>query len=198
MATKQREREVLAMIREVVDALGEGSYIGTAFEGVFDLAEQNIEYDAAFSFPAQIKIAENRAATAEHLQKTNNILLQENAGLRVELEKEQGWKPYESDRNVKQADYERLASGIPSCAHYMSIGEAKDWICDEFGFTREKITVCYEVDEEEISRGCHCRPTGRKIDRRPIYCATDYHYIRFDVGNWYYEVWNGRLRPYYC
>lgn len=45
MTTKEQERKALEKIRKIVDELGEGSYIATAFEGCFDLAESNIEYD---------------------------------------------------------------------------------------------------------------------------------------------------------
>jgi len=117
--------------------------------------------------------------------------------LKAQLEREQEWKPYESDHNVKQADYERLASGIPNGTYYMTDEEAKDWICSEFDFDRNKITILHEVDEEEVNRHHQCRKTGRKIDRRPIYCATDYHYIRFNTSRWYYEVWNDTLCPFY-
>ena len=41
--------------------------------------------------------------------------------LKAQLEREQEWKPYESDHNVKQADYERLASGIPNGTYYMVV-----------------------------------------------------------------------------
>lgn len=117
--------------------------------------------------------------------------------LKKELEREQEWKPYESNHNVKQADYERLASSVPNGAHYMTDEEAKDWICDEFDFDRSKITILHEIEEEEVNRHRQCRKTGRKIDRRPIYCATDYHYIRFNTSRWYYEVWNDSLCPFY-
>lgn len=117
--------------------------------------------------------------------------------LKAQLEREQEWKPYESGHNVKQADYERLASGIPNGAYYMTDEETKDWICSEFDFDRNKITILHEVDEEEVNRHHQCRKTGRKIDRRPIYCATDYHYIRFNTSRWYYEVWNDNLCPFY-
>ncbi len=117
--------------------------------------------------------------------------------LKTRLEREQEWKPYESDHNVKQADYERLASSVPNGAHYMTDEEAKDWICSEFDFDRNKITIFHEVDEEEVNRHHQCRRTGRKLDRRPVYCATDYHYIRFNTRNWYYEVWNDTLCPFY-
>lgn len=47
--TKEDERKALEQIKKIVEGLGEESYIGTAFKGVFELAEQNIEFDAAFS-----------------------------------------------------------------------------------------------------------------------------------------------------
>lgn len=120
--------------------------------------------------------------------------------LAEQLEREQEWKPYEMRENVNQADYAKLAEGAESgkCSHYMTDEEAKDWICSEFDFDRSKITIIHEVDEWEINRHGQLRKTGKKIDRRPVYCATDYHYIRFNTSRWYYEVWNDQLRPYYC
>ena len=47
--TKADERKALEQIKKIVEGLGENSYVGTAFKGVFELAEENIEYDAAFS-----------------------------------------------------------------------------------------------------------------------------------------------------
>lgn len=45
MTTKEQERKALAKIRKIVEELGENSYVGTAFEGCFEKAEENIEYD---------------------------------------------------------------------------------------------------------------------------------------------------------
>lgn len=121
------------------------------------------------------------------------------AKLEKELEREKEWKPHEISGNVPQADYERLAQGAESgrCSHYMTDAEAIAWICDEFDFDPSKITILHEIDEYEINRHQQLRKTGRKIDRRPVYCATDYHYIRFNTSRWFYEVWNGSLRPFY-
>lgn len=129
-------------------------------------------------------------ATVEALQKK----VQE---LEEALEKEQEWKIHEYDGNVKQSEYENLAKSIPHAAHYMTDDEAKDWICSEFDFDRDKITIIHEIPEVEINRHRMCRTTGRMIDRRPIYCATDYYYIRFDTTRWSYEAWNGELRLFY-
>ena len=45
MATKDQEREVFQQIKAMVADLGPNSYIATAFRGVFDIAEENIEND---------------------------------------------------------------------------------------------------------------------------------------------------------
>ena len=113
------------------------------------------------------------------------------------LDRELEWKPYEDVNNVPQASYEKLANGAETGRgrRYMTDEEAVAWICSEFDFDPSKITIIHEVDEYEINRHCRLRKTGRKIDRRPVYCATDYYYIRFNTLHWCYEIWNGQLRP---
>ncbi len=120
--------------------------------------------------------------------------------LKKELEREREWKPHEFAQNVPQARYAELAKDVESgAAHYMTDDEALDWICSEFGFERSKVTILHEIEEQEINRHNQCRASGRKIDRRPIYFATDYHYIRFNVGagGWQWEAWDGHIRPFY-
>lgn len=120
--------------------------------------------------------------------------------LKKELEREQEWKPYEDTHNITQAQYAGLAESVPSgAAHYMTDAEALDWICREFGFDRSQVTILHEIEVQEINRHNHIRATKEKIDRRPIYCATDYHYIRFNAGGgeWQWEAWNGQIRPFW-
>ncbi len=120
--------------------------------------------------------------------------------LKKELEREQEWKPYEDTHNITQAQYAGLAESVPSgAAHYMTDAEALDWICREFGFDRSQVTILHEIEGQEINRHNHIRATKEKIDRRPIYCATDYHYIRFNAGGgeWQWEAWNGQIRPFW-
>ena len=122
------------------------------------------------------------------------------AVLRAELDKELEWKPYEFSQNISQAEYAELAKCVDSgSARYMTDDEALDWVCREFGFDRSHVTILHEIDEQEINRHNLCRASGRKIDRRPVYCATDYHYIRFNAGcgAWQWEAWNGQLHPFY-
>lgn len=123
------------------------------------------------------------------------------AFFQAEIDRELEWKPYEFTQNIPQTEYAELAKCVDSgSACYMTDDEALDWICREFGFDRSKVTILHEIDEYEVNRHHQLRRTGKKIDRRPVYCATDYHYIRFNVGRgtgWMWEAWNGQLRPFY-
>lgn len=58
MTTKQQERKALEQIRKIVEGLGENSYIGTAFEGCFEIAEENIDCDFACSMKERKEAAE--------------------------------------------------------------------------------------------------------------------------------------------
>ena len=59
-ATKAQERETLEKIKAMVAELGPQSYLKTAFEGVFEIAEMNIDEDAAYSFPGRVSLLEEQ------------------------------------------------------------------------------------------------------------------------------------------
>ena len=73
MTTKEQERKALAKIREIVDGLGENSYIGIAFEGCFEDAEEKLE--AIYIIRKNLeKEIEDLKAKIEDLLDTNNKL----------------------------------------------------------------------------------------------------------------------------
>ena len=59
-ATKAQERETLEKIKAMVEELGPQSYLKTAFDGVYEVAEMNIEEDAAYSFPGRVSLLEEQ------------------------------------------------------------------------------------------------------------------------------------------
>ena len=63
MTTKEQERKALEQIRKIVEGLGEDSYIGTAFEGCFEIAQENIDNDFACSMKQRVESLENELAT---------------------------------------------------------------------------------------------------------------------------------------
>ena len=65
IATKQQERKALAQIIEIVEGLGENSYIGTAFDGCFEIAKDNIENDFACSMKGAKENVEKQLAEAK-------------------------------------------------------------------------------------------------------------------------------------
>lgn len=80
IATKEQERQALEKIRKIIAGLGENSYVGTAFEGCFEIAESNIEYDFAESLKSEVEMKDDairslrvqldeKTADAERLQK---------------------------------------------------------------------------------------------------------------------------------
>lgn len=109
--------------------------------------------------------------------------------LKKQLEREQEWKPYEYRENAKQADYERLAE---AGARELTDEEAVEMLADMWGFQPSKIKIVKTVDKIEINRHNACRKCG-EYERKPLYDATDWNYIRFDCGMMTYEMINGEL-----
>ncbi|CDV96335.1 Hypothetical protein DPCES_5337 [Desulfitobacterium hafniense] len=74
IATKEQERKILEKIRQMVADLGENSYLASAFDGAFELAEQNIEDDAAYSTQYYIDQYHSLSGENKELAKRNKEL----------------------------------------------------------------------------------------------------------------------------
>ncbi len=197
MTTKEQERKALEKIRKIVEDLGEQSYLQTAFAGCFDLAEQNIEYDAAFSLQEELKTAERERDKAisesKFYMEEHNKVATELEKVKAELDKELEWKDCENmGTNMSEKDYLNLKKS----GKVMTKQEAIDLIASEFGFGPEKITILSTVETYEVNKHYRTR-VKESIVRDPVYDATDWNYIRFDCANWCYEMINGQLRQYF-
>lgn len=84
IATKEQERAAITKIRKIVDSLGENSYVGTALKGCLEIADQNIEYDAADSLFERLEIAEGQLKEAQGKVKTLEL---DNRDLRAAVER---------------------------------------------------------------------------------------------------------------
>lgn len=91
MTTKEQELKALAQIRKIMDGLGEGSYIEAAFEGCFEVAEDNIRNDFACSVKQRAEKAEQDAAYFQSAANTFSSecekAKEDNRKLKEELEK---------------------------------------------------------------------------------------------------------------
>lgn len=62
MTLKEQERKAMNQIKEIVEGLGDFSYIGTAMDGVWEIMEENIENDFAISARDKIKAHEKEVS----------------------------------------------------------------------------------------------------------------------------------------
>lgn len=197
IATKEQERAALEQIKKIIAELGPDSYVGTAFRECFDDAEKNIENDWALSMYDRWQYAEHNLeiekAKARELEDEKKKLEIDNKRLAEQLERELEWRPYTDGRNVSEADYQRLAN--TTSTKDLSDEEAAELIHREFGFDINQIEIIRTIDVYEINRHNALRKVG-ELKRDPIYDATDWNYIRFNVCGWAYEMQDGNLRQY--
>lgn len=83
-ATKEQERKALEKIKKIVEELGADSYIAMAFEGCFEIAEDNIGNDFGCSMKQRVEKAEK---DAEYFQRAAENFSAEADKLREENEK---------------------------------------------------------------------------------------------------------------
>lgn len=65
MTSKADERKALEKIRKIVEELGADSYLAMAFEGCFEVAEENIENDFGCSLYQRAEAADRRVEQVE-------------------------------------------------------------------------------------------------------------------------------------
>lgn len=193
--TKKQELKALDQIKKIVADLGESSYIGTAFEGCFEIAEENIRNDFFCSMKQRAEAAKK---DADNLQQSTNRLSEnlQNAhkkisSLEKRLETEQEWQDYEDKNCISQKDYEHLVS--QSDTKFLTDEQAKDLLYDWYGFAKERIIIHRSMPIYQINRHGQIREVDGTVDRQPAYNATDWNYIRFECGNLMYEMHNDSL-----
>lgn len=125
MITKDDERKALDKIRKIVEGLGKDSYVATAFEGCFGIAEDNINNDMACSMKQRYEMADRDAWTAQ----------EEVANARARI------KELESELEQKDQKIEELASKVRATKEER----------DEMVFEVDNLTNINERHEEELA-----------------------------------------------
>lgn len=202
IATKEQELKAVEKIRKIVESLGTDSYVGTAMEGVLEIAEENIQNDFACSMKNRAELAERELKdtssrlsgkinelqnTIEHLQIEKKGLQAVNTRLLNELEEEEEWKAYGRCPVERYKELSRSA-----LSRFLNDEYCKKLLYRLYGFAEEKIAIIRDVPICQINRHGKIRITGTEI-REPIYVSTDWNYIRFSVCGLEYELYNGNL-----
>lgn len=126
--TKEDERKALTRIKKIIASLGEDSYVGTAFEGCFEIAESNIENDWACSMK----------------QRSDNWEI-ECGKLCSEIDELK--RSLESEQNLRNIDVENIATLRSNCATYTSEIEGYKLRIREL--TKENEDMVTEVSEKD-------------------------------------------------
>ena len=127
------------------------------------------------------------------------------ADLQAQLDKELEWRPSEvTGTNMSQERYEKLlanCTGHNGDPHVMSEAEARQLVAEEFGFDPERIEIVTTVHTYDVNKYHQLRKAAA-YTRQPLYDATDYNYVRFNVRcaatTYTYEMVNGELETYDC
>ena len=125
-------------------------------------------------------------------EKKISELVAQTESLCRQLDREQEWKL--SDRagtHMSQEKYIALCRNSDNICY----DTAKNIIAKEFGFQLDKIEIITEVETYEVSRHYRLRRKDT-YTREPLYSASDWNYIRFNVANLQYEMINGELEQY--
>lgn len=94
--------------------------------------------------------------------------------------------------NLDQSDYERLEHS----ATWLDDTEAKALINKEYGFEYSQITILREAEVWELDKTESRWTRKAGYNREPLYDASDWNYIRFNVKGDQYEFINGQLYFY--
>lgn len=107
------------------------------------------------------------------------------------LDRELAWTAYEDQHRISEKDYKRLAAQTDTKA--LTTEEARDLVALEFGFDRERITIMQETPVMEVNKYHQIRRTGRSLRRAPLYNASDWNFVSFEICGYSYEMVNGEL-----
>ena len=140
MTTKEQERKALEQIKKIVEGLGEDSYIGTAFEGCFEIAETNIENDWACSYKQENESLEERI---EKQAKDSDLLMHQ---------KEHLTKKVDDQIRQSQANWEVAEENKADCAEWVRKYNDKQKEVDALQEKVDNLEAELHYSEEQIIR----------------------------------------------
>lgn len=112
--------------------------------------------------------------------------------LQAQLDRELDWHPAgDLGTNMSESDYALLADDeVP-----MTELDAIRRVHRECGFDMAKIRIVMSVQTFEVNKHHKIRVKDT-YSRQPVWSASDWNYIRFNVAGLQWEIVNGELMPY--
>lgn len=123
MTTKAEEYKALEQIKKIVFALGADSYIATAFEGCFEVAEGNIDNDFACSMKQRAESAERQAQQKIKEAEASKAEVKRLEGINKEMRRDlEGTEQTLANERKQNAEEISRLNGIISECHRDSEG----------------------------------------------------------------------------
>ena len=114
--------------------------------------------------------------------------------LKAQLDAELEWTPCkDAGTRMTQRDYVKLKED--KFTKTMTDEEAANFIAEELGFNAERVRIIRKAETFEVNKHRRMR-VAETYDREPLYGATDWNYVRFDVNGIEYEYINGQFVMY--
>lgn len=112
--------------------------------------------------------------------------------LQAQLDRELDWHPAEDlGTNMREAEYALLADDEVAMTELDAIRR----VHMECGFDMAKIRIVEQVHTYEVNKNNKTRIKDT-YSRPPVWSASDWNYIRFNVSGLQWELVNGELMPY--
>lgn len=120
-------------------------------------------------------------------------LLKQLEEIKAQLDKELDWQPAKDiGTNMSEQEYAMLADDEAPLSDLDAIRR----VHKECGFDMAYVQIVTTVQTFEVNKHRKCRISG-EYSRRPVWSASDWNYIRFNVADMQWELVNGELMPYY-
>lgn len=144
-ATKQQERDALEKIKELVELMGPNSYIATAFQGCFEIAEQNIEYDFADSLQERLAMAEKKAEALKAKADDADRFLAQFQEMREK------WMDVSSQLTNAQTTLDGCYRTLDRKQEEIDRLKAEKAIADRLVLSGEELGTAYEIVGEKVT-----------------------------------------------
>ncbi len=113
MTTKEQERQKLEKIRKIVEDPGEGSSVGIAMEGIWEVAGQNIDLDTAITLKGQkIMLEKELEVQAKKAAELEEMVRKQGKELEILYKDEAEASRLAARRKMAQEIYRQLISII--------------------------------------------------------------------------------------
>lgn len=124
IASKEEERKALEKIRQIVERLGPDSYVAAAFDGCFEMAEENITNDWGISVKEKLEYKD---------QLIKEYSFGKNFWMKKYQEISENLKKVDDEKHAWKGAYEDMQENLENLLHKMAAKHSELIYNEHFG-----------------------------------------------------------------